>query len=211
MPDSVAYAMQWLTKHGYAQPQAAAMVGHGVQESGLNPTATGDNGTAYGAFQWRGSRLAGLYDFARTKGQDPAALDTQLGYMDHELHTTERGAGDALFGASNVRDAARAGMAYERPAGYTAANPEAGHGWANRYGKAAELIGETPAAGIPATPGITPGMIQPSVMPAAPEGLATAFVKPVDDEFARQRAVAAAKDEERRRALLSGGMGGLFG
>jgi hypothetical protein len=141
MADSVAYAMNWLTKHGYAQPQAAAMVGHGVQESGLNPNARATTGrptapSSGAARAWPASTTS-----PATKGQDPAALDTQLGYMDHELHTSERGAGDALFGATNVRDAARAGMAYERPAGYTAANPEAGHGWANRYGKAAELAG----------------------------------------------------------------------
>jgi hypothetical protein len=141
MVDSATYALNWLRKNGYGEPQAAAMVGHGVQESGFNPTARGDNGTAFGAFQWRGSRLAGLYDFAKSTGQDPNSLDTQLGYMDRELHTTEKGAGDALFGATNVRDAVRAGMNYERPAGWTTANPEAGHGWANRYGKAAEVDG----------------------------------------------------------------------
>ncbi|WP_439392537.1 phage tail tip lysozyme [Bradyrhizobium sp. PMVTL-01] len=207
MADSVQYAMQWLLKHGYAQPQAAAMVGHGVQESGLNPTATGDNGTAFGAFQWRGPRLAGLHSYARETGQDPNSLDTQLGYMDRELHATERGAGDALFGATNVRDAVRAGMAYERPQGYTAANPEAGHGWANRYGKAAELAGMAPS---PTASAANPGMIKPSVLPAAPTGLATAFVAPVDDEFARQRATAAAQDAERRKALFGGGVASLF-
>ncbi|HEV2155401.1 phage tail tip lysozyme [Bradyrhizobium sp.] len=209
MADSVSYALQWLQKRGYGLPQAAAMVGHGVQESGLNPNATGDNGTAYGAFQWRGSRLAGLYDYARSTGQRPDSLDAQLGYMDHELHTTEKRSGDALFGATNVRDAVRAGMGYERPQGWTTANPEAGHGWGNRYGKAAELAGE-PAVGIP-TSGPVAAAMQPAAMPAAPAGLALSFVQPVDDEFARQRAVAAAQDEERRRAAIGGGLAGLYG
>lgn len=210
MVDSVTYAKQWLQKRGYGEPQAAAMVGHGVQESGLNPTARGDNGTAFGAFQWRGSRLAGLYDFAKSTGQDPNSLDTQLGYMDRELHTTEKGAGDALFGASDLRGAVRAGMNYERPAGWTTANPEAGHGWANRYGEASRLMGVTPDAGMPTSAPVAAAM-QPAAMPAAPTGLATAFVEPMDDEFARQRAVAAAQDQERRRAAFSGGVAGLFG
>ncbi|WP_316397352.1 phage tail tip lysozyme [Bradyrhizobium sp. 33ap4] len=203
------YALQWLQKRGYGLPQAAAMVGHGVQESGLNPNATGDNGTAYGAFQWRGPRLAGLYSFARETGQDPANLDTQLGYMDRELRTTEKGAGDALFGATNVRDAVRAGMAFERPQGYTTANPEAGHGWANRYGVAAGLAGETPVAG----PAPIAAAMQPAVLPAEPVGLAAAFVQPpAEDEFTRRQAVAAAEAQQRRQALLGGsGLAQLYG
>ncbi|MDI1263855.1 MAG: phage tail tip lysozyme [bacterium] len=212
MADNAAYAMNWLLKKGYAQHQAAAMVGHGVQESGLNPTARGDNGTAFGAFQWRGPRLAGLYNFAAETGADPHSLDTQLGYMDREMNTTEKRAGDALRGSTDVRGATRAGMMFERPAGYTSDNPEAGHGWANRFGKASEL------AGVPAAPGpaVAPaGMLQPSTMPGQPEGLAAAFMPPeapVADEFARRQAVAAAQDMERRKALLGGGgLGQLFG
>jgi hypothetical protein len=128
MADNTAYAMNWLLKHGYAQHQAAAMVGHGVQESGLNTGATGDNGTAKGIFQWRGDRLAGLHSFAAASGSDPNNIDTQLGFMDHELNTTERKAGDALRASTDVRGATRAGMMFERPQGYTADNPEAGHG-----------------------------------------------------------------------------------
>jgi hypothetical protein len=209
MADNTAYAMNWLLKHGYAQPQAAAMVGHGVQESGLDPSATGDNGTAKGIFQWRGDRLAGLHSFAAASGQDPNHIDTQLGYMDHEMNTTERRAGDALRAATTVRDATRAGMAYERPQGYTADNPEAGHGWANRYGEASRL------AGVPVDASASPAtMLRPSVLPAAPTGLATAFLPsaPVDDEAARQQAVAAAQQQEQRKALLgNGGLGQMFG
>lgn len=215
MADNAAYAMQWLLKKGYQPHQAAAMVGHGMQESGLRTDVVGDNGTAKGAFQWRGDRLEGLYRYAKATGQDANSLDTQLGYMDHELNTTEKAAGDALRASTDVRGATRAGMMFERPAGYTAANPEAGHGWANRFGEASRLAGmpvDATAAPAPVpTTGLSPAMLQPSVLPAAPTGLATAFVQPVDDEIARRRAVADAEELDRRKALLGGGgIGGLF-
>lgn len=209
MADNAAYAMQWLLKKGYAPHQAAAMVGHGVQESGLRTDAVGDAGTAKGIFQWRGPRLAGLQSFAAASGMDPNNIDTQLGFMDHELNTTERKAGDALRASTDVRGATRAGMMFERPAGYTPDNPEAGHGWANRFGEASRL------AGVPVDTSAAPAaMLRPSVLPAAPAPLAAAFLPagPPDDEFARRQAMAAAQDLERRRALLGGdGVGQMFG
>jgi hypothetical protein len=207
MADNTTYALQWMQKHGYTLPQAAAMVGHAAQESGVTTDATGDNGTAKGIFQWRGDRLAGLHSFASASGLDPNHIDTQLGYMDHELNTTERKAGDALRAATTVADATRAGMAYERPQGYTAANPEAGHGWSNRLGEAQRLAGASVDPSAPPA-----AMLQPSALPTAPSPLAAAFVAaPPDNELARRQAVAAAQDQEKRRALLgAGGLGQMF-
>lgn len=209
MADNTAYAMEWLRKKGYAPYQAAAMVGHGMQESGLDTNATGDNGTAKGIFQWRGDRLAGLHSFAAATGSDPNNIDTQLGFMDHELNTTERRAGDALRASTDVRGATRAGMMFERPAGYTADNPEAGHGWANRFGEASRL------AGMPMDASAAPAaMLRPSVLPEAPAPLAAAFLPAgvADDEIARRRATEAAREQEQRRALLGGGgLGQMFG
>jgi hypothetical protein len=211
MADNTAYAMNWMQKHGYTVPQAAAMVGHGTQESGLDPNAVGDNGTAKGVFQWRGDRLAGLQSYAKSAGLDPNHIDTQLGFMDHELNTTELKAGNALRAATNVNDATRAGMAYERPQGYTPADPTAGSGWSNRLGEAQRL------AGMPADPaGAAAGpaaQLQPSVLPAAPSALAAAFVTPPDNEAARQQAVLAAQTQQKRQALLggSGGLGQFYG
>ena len=207
MADNTAYAMDWMQKHGYSLPQAAAMVGNATQESGVTTNATGDNGTAKGLFQWRGDRLAGLHSFAQASGQDPSSIDTQLGYMDHELNTTERKAGDALRAATNVTDATRAGMAYERPQGWTPATPEAGNGWANRLGEAQRLAGQpVDASAAPAA------MLQPSVLPEAPSPLAAAFVSAVpDNEAVRQQAVAAAQAQQKRAALLgTGGVGQMF-
>jgi hypothetical protein len=218
MADNTTYAMQWMLKHGYSVPAAAAMVGHAQQESGIRTDATGDNGTAKGVFQWRGDRLAGLHSFAQAAGQDPNSLDTQLGYMDHELNTTERRAGDALRAATDVRSATRAGMMFERPQGYTADNPEAGHGWANRLGEAQRLAGmpvdNTAVAPAPAAPGMA------VAAPAASGGvtpnlLAAAFAPQpavADDTAVRQRQQALQQEQAARKALLGGGgLGELFG
>lgn len=217
MADNSAYAMQWMQKHGYSLPAAAAMVGGGTQESGLDPNAVGDNGSAKGTFQWRGDRLAGLQSFAQASGQDPNSIDTQLGYMDHELNTTELKAGNALRAATTVPDAAKAAIAYERPQGWTPATPEAGSGWANRLGEAQRLAGQPadPLAAPASAPALPTAMLQPSVLPAEPSPLAAAFVAaPPDDEAARKQAVAAAQVvQAKRQALLgaSGGLGKMFG
>lgn len=88
-------------------------------------------------------------------------------------------------------------MMYERPAGYTPDNPEAGSGWSNRLGEAQRL------AGAPAAPA---AMLQPSVLPGAPSPLAGAFMTtPPDNEIARRQAVASAQQHEARKALLGGG------
>jgi hypothetical protein len=41
-----------MSKHGLSEDEAAAFVANGMLESKLDPTANGDNNTAFGAFQW---------------------------------------------------------------------------------------------------------------------------------------------------------------
>lgn len=215
MADNAAYARDWLTKKGYAPYQAAAMAGHIVQESGVRPDAVGDNGTAYGIAQWRGPRQAALYDYAKSTGQDVRNLDTQLGFLDRELNTTEKTAGDALRASTDIRGATRAGMMFERPQGYTAANPEAGHGWANRFGEAQRLFGgpvmadAAPAQAAPSGATFGPAAVQP----VPPTMLAAAFApQQIGDEFAKRQAAAVADQQARKRQLFgAGGLGELFG
>lgn len=212
MADNAAYARDWLVKKGYAPVQAAAMAAHGVQESGLRPNAVGDNGTAFGAFQWRGPRQAALYDYAKSTGQDVRNLDTQLGFLDRELNTTEKTAGDALRASTDIRGATRAGMMFERPAGYTSANPEAGHGWANRFGEAQRLFGgPVMADAAPAQAALMPGPA-PAIQSVPPTMLAAAFApQQIGDEFAKRQAAAVADQQARKRQLFgAGGLGELF-
>lgn len=141
-------AFQYFTSIGYSPVQAAAIVGNLMQESGpnLDVNATGDAGTAFGIAQWRHDRVAGLQQFAAQRGTDWRDFDTQLAYVDHELRTTENRAGNALRGSQNLDQAVAAMIGYERPQGWTLANPQAGHGWDNRMAYATQLAGGVPGA-----------------------------------------------------------------
>lgn len=130
-----------MEKHGLAAHHAAAIAGHGMQESNFNLKAVGDNGTAFGAFQWRGDRLTNLKRFAARSGRNWQTLDVQLDFAVHELNTSESYAGNALRKATNLQEAVAAFMHFERPAGYSRANPTAGHGFANRLAFAQGLSG----------------------------------------------------------------------
>lgn len=202
------YAYEWLVKKGYLPHQAAGVVGNLVQESGVRPSGvTGDNGTAHGVAQWRGPRFQGLQNYAAQNGGNWQNLDTQLGYLDHELNTTEKSAGDALRASTDVRGATRAFMGFERPQGYTAANPEAGHGFGNRLAAASRLAGEPQSIAGSFGP-------MPQAQPMMPPGpnpadsiLAAAFADQNQDAM-RQRQEAAAV-AARKRALF-GQVGSLY-
>lgn len=140
--ERAAYARDYLVRqHGFTPHAAAAVAGHGMQESGFDLSAVGDSGTAYGAFQWRGDRLANLKRFAGARGRDWQTLDTQLDFAVEELGTSERTAGQALSAATNVEEAVAAFMHFERPQGYTRENPRGGHAFGNRLAYARSLAG----------------------------------------------------------------------
>jgi hypothetical protein len=217
--DSAQYAYDWLTKRGYAPHQAAGIVGNLVQESGVRPVgATGDNGTAHGIAQWRGPRFQALQQYAVQNGADPNQIDTQLGFLDHELNTSERGAGDMLRNSQDVRGATRAMMAFERPQGFTAANPEAGHGWQNRLSAALQISGMPGADPGTSTPPGAPQVASAfGQLPAAPGSplaidptpgiIAQAFADQDQDVMRRKQEADATAS--RRRALF-GDVGGMF-
>ncbi|WP_265517590.1 phage tail tip lysozyme [Nitratireductor luteus] len=131
------WAMAFMHGLGWPAHAAAAIVGNGMQESGsaLNPRAVGDNGTAFGAFQWRGDRQANLRSFAKQRGMDINALETQLLFVDHELRNSEVEAGKRLMQAQDVDQAAFAMAGFERPRGWKGfdqTRPQDIHGWENR-------------------------------------------------------------------------------
>ncbi|MCE7026428.1 phage tail tip lysozyme [Jiella avicenniae] len=138
-----AFAKKYLeTRFGLKPHQSAAIVGHGIQESNLRPVgAVGDQGTAFGMFQWRGARYAGLKRFAASTGRSPDMVETQLDYVMHELRTSERSAGKALASAADVEQATAAFMGFERPQGWTPGNPRGGHAWSKRLKHARQLAG----------------------------------------------------------------------
>jgi hypothetical protein len=126
------------TRHGMRHIAAAAVIGHLIQESKVKPTGIrGDRGTAFGVAQWRGIRFRALKSFARKSGRSWKDLHAQLDYIAHELRTNERLSGQKLRAADTLDAAVVAFMHYERPRGYTYANPRRGNAWRKRLANAA--------------------------------------------------------------------------
>jgi hypothetical protein len=106
-----------------------------------------DKGTGLGIAGHRLERLDAMKAFAASKGKPVNDFQTQLEFIDQELQTTEKDTGKALKSARTADEAARAFISFERPQGWTAANPEAGHGYANRVANAQALAGGSTGAG----------------------------------------------------------------
>lgn len=105
---------------GWNREQAAAAVGNGIQESGLNPQAGA--GTAHqGLFQWEASRQT-LIEQQFRKPLLSMSRREQLDAMDWEIRQRPEGA--AFFGAQG-RDAASKVFTeqYERPGNYGMETP----------------------------------------------------------------------------------------
>ena len=127
-------------RHNMHHLAAVAVIGHLIQESKVQATGIrGDRGSAYGIAQWRGIRFRALKRFAESTGRTWQDLHAQLDFIAHELRTSEKYAGRALKSASTLEAATVAFMRYERPQGYTYANPRAGNAWAKRLANAAYL------------------------------------------------------------------------
>lgn len=141
------YAFDYLReRHGLTDAQAAGLVGTFIQESSLNTEARNpgdgrDGSDSIGVGQWNGARAEGLKAFAADRGVNWNNLEIQLDYAMDELNGSEGRAGSMLAGAQTVEDAARAAIAYERPAGFSWDNPTGGHGWDNRLSHARNLLG----------------------------------------------------------------------
>lgn len=107
------YAYKFYLNKGYSPQASASIVGNLIRESGLNPSAVGDSGKAFGLAQWHPDRQAkakGLY------GEKWKDFDNQLEFVHWELNNTEKSAGDALKKTKSVWEAGRVFTnSYERP------------------------------------------------------------------------------------------------
>jgi hypothetical protein len=74
--------VKWFSTAGYKEFQVAALADHAKIESGFNACATGPAGLSF-LYQWGGTRLRQLHEFARTSGCPQ--LHTQLAFADKEL------------------------------------------------------------------------------------------------------------------------------
>lgn len=150
---NVGRAYQRLISKGWAPHQAAGIVGNLTAESGAslntqarNPGDGSDGSDSIGLAQWNGNRAKALKSFAAARGADWHDFDTQVDFIDHELRTSERAAGENLARATNAEEAAAAFTGYERPAGWSASNARGAHNWAGRRDAALRIAGENPSA-----------------------------------------------------------------
>lgn len=135
---------RFVFKHGFSANQAFGIVGNLIQESVMDPTIVGDKGRSHGLGQWNNGsdinstkgRLADLKAFAEKNGTDWHDLDTQIDFVVYELRTSEKAAMKRLIASTTIEQATKAMIGYERPQGYSVANPENGHGYAKRLANA---------------------------------------------------------------------------
>lgn len=149
-------ALEVFTAVWEKRERAAGLIGNFQQESymDLRPEVMGDriNGdyTAFGIAQHRNDRFLELVRFALVRRQPWTNFETQLGFINQELISTERYAGDLLRRADTIEEAVAAGIFYLRPAGIVRPSStdwitvleaaKKGHGWANRLRNAKALM-----------------------------------------------------------------------
>lgn len=151
--DNAKRAMDFFTKIGYSTAQASGVVGNLLAESGLDTRINGDGGKATGIAQWHPDRWNELLKFAAVHDADPYDLDVQLAFVDWELKNKETGAYSKLMAASTPYEATAAFAGFERPKGWSEANPAGAHNFGTRLGYANTLANQTgPTSPNPAAP-----------------------------------------------------------
>jgi hypothetical protein len=143
--NAAAFVNSALIAKGYSPVAAAGIVGNTIHESGVDPTAVGDNGTSGGIAQFHNERLANLKAFAAERGKPASDLQTQVDFIDHELHTTETGTLAKLQAAKTPEEAGAAFIDYERPQGWSPQNPAGGLGYESRKALARQIYDGKPA------------------------------------------------------------------
>lgn len=105
-----------LEERGWSKGAAVGLLSNAERESGLDPHASGDNGNAYGLFQWNGPRKAAYHDFAQQQKRPASSVDTQLDFLDYELTHDYPGFKDRLNTLPAGHAAAEFTYVFERPA-----------------------------------------------------------------------------------------------
>lgn len=126
---------EFFSAKGLQPHQVAAIMGQASAESAFNPNAVGDNGTSFGLFQHHAGRGRGLLD--AVGGQAGLGdVNAQLEYVWKELLTSESGVLKQLMSATTLKDATVAAVGFERPQGWSAANPTGAHNFEGRLAAA---------------------------------------------------------------------------
>ncbi|WP_432344680.1 phage tail tip lysozyme [Shinella yambaruensis] len=127
----------WKSK-GLADHQVAGILGNIKAESAFNPLAVGDGGNAFGLYQHNDRRFR-LFDAIGGKGNLSDAL-AQHRFAYSELMGPESRAWAALKNSTDVRSATAAFAGFERPSGFSWANPEGAHNFVGRLNGANEAL-----------------------------------------------------------------------
>lgn len=166
-----------LIARGYSPPQAAALAGHMLQESGGNPAAVNPQEGANGLMQWRLDRWNGLQDFAKSQGKSPNDPEVQLDFVGKELAGPEKKAGAAFLAAPDVASASAALKPYIR-----FGDDSAGTRLANANGLFSQLnggapVGELASAPVAAAAGAAAAPVGALATPAAAPGNPAALMQ----------------------------------
>ncbi|MBY6091079.1 phage tail tip lysozyme [Maritimibacter alkaliphilus] len=135
---------------GLAPHQIAGILGNVSAESAFNPLAVGDGGTSFGLFQHHAERGQGLLSSLGGIG-NLGDIKGQLEYVWQELLTGENGVLKQLLAATDVTQATQAFVGFERPSGWSAANPMGALGWTDRLGAAQSAMDTFSQSAIAAT------------------------------------------------------------
>lgn len=113
---------QYFSAKGLQPHQIAALMGQAAVESSFDPRAVGDSGTSFGIFQHHAGRGQGLLNAVGGMA-GLGNIDAQLEFVWKELLTSENGILKRLMSSTSLKDATIAAIGYERPKGWTAADP----------------------------------------------------------------------------------------
>jgi len=157
---------------GYTPLQTSGMIGRLVNESGsgLHTGSVGDSGISHNIGQWNGQRWTDFQNFVKSTGQDPNNVTTGVNFIDWELKNKETTAANLLKNAKTPEDAAKAGMAYERPKGWSLNDPSSGSAYDNTVKDTNNIFSKLGSASI------LGGL--PSSVPAASGTIGSSFLSP---------------------------------
>lgn len=114
--DKAKTAYRYFVSQGLSKEAAAGLVGNFMQESSMNESAIGDDGTSGGIAQWHNERWEALKEFADKNGTKWYDFATQLAFVMHELKTTQTDTYNRLRFAESAEEAAQIVSDYfERP------------------------------------------------------------------------------------------------
>lgn len=138
---------------GLKSHQIAGIMGNISAESGFNPLAIGDNGSAFGLFQ-HNDRAPALMQAIGGMG-NLGDVNAQLEFAWQELLTSESGPLRKLLASKDLYSATHAFTGFERPSGYDAENPAAATGWSQRLAAAEAAMARFGTTTTMATEGLS--------------------------------------------------------